>query len=163
MAQLIGALVGTFVLSRIFWLIPWYGRNTDTKAITLNALSALVIIPADFLAAVSAGKDANFYGGALLYGGCQFLICLYDIFRLKQVASQARKVQIAREKVDTMQCQYVLQHSDLAVPVKPEECCQQDATEQEPASGRWYCQEHISLRRNDDVAASNGNGYNFSF
>jgi hypothetical protein len=69
------------------------------------------------------------------------------------------------KRVNPMQCKFVLQHSDRSVPVKPEDCCQQPAVEQESASGRPYCRDHLNQRRGrrDLLAATNGDGLTFSF
>jgi hypothetical protein len=81
--QTIGAVAGTYVISRIFWLIAWKWPNSTTKAIVLNVVSALVIIPGDYLAAIHAGDpNIDFRSGALLYGACQILVFLMDYARV---------------------------------------------------------------------------------
>jgi hypothetical protein len=61
-----------------------------------------------------------------------------------------------------MRCQFILNHSDPSVPVKPEDCCPEEAVDAEPSSGRWYCRRHLDKRKTDPVAATNGDGHTWA-
>ena len=89
MAFLAGSVLGTFVISRIFWILAWKWSNSVTKAIVLNMVSALVIIPGDYFTAIRAGEPKNLLRVALLYGGCQALVFLLDFVRVRQQARRA--------------------------------------------------------------------------
>lgn len=68
-----------------------------------------------------------------------------------------------KAQMSNKRCMYIIQKKGPG-PVKPDECCEKSAVEQEADTGRWYCREHLDKRRSGDAPAkSNGDGHTFSF
>jgi hypothetical protein len=77
---LIGALVGTFLISRLFWAGAKAWPNSVWKAIFLNVVCAAIIIPLDYI----ARDDAVFIDELIVYGVCQALVLAFDVYRLRK-------------------------------------------------------------------------------
>lgn len=80
---LLGALIGTLILSRLVWLLARFWKpDTIGKAVAVNGLSGLLVI---CLAAYgyADGAGPKFFEAALIYGPCQLLVLLTDILRTK--------------------------------------------------------------------------------
>jgi hypothetical protein len=77
MAELIGALLGTFVISRVFWLLMRGWLNSVSKAVALNVICAAVVLPLD----VVARGDPSYF---ILYVGCQVVVLFYDVVRIRR-------------------------------------------------------------------------------
>jgi hypothetical protein len=75
---LIGALVGTFLISRLFWAGAKAWPDSVWKAIFLNVVCA--IIPLDYI----ARDDAVFIDELIVYGVCQALVLAFDVYRLRK-------------------------------------------------------------------------------
>jgi hypothetical protein len=75
MGQLIGALLGTFLISRLFWVATKKWPDSIGKAIFLNVVCALIIIPLDY----SVRDGANLGEEILLYGMCQVVVFVIDV------------------------------------------------------------------------------------
>jgi hypothetical protein len=80
MAQLFGALVGTYLISRLFWIVAKAWPDSINKAVSLNVVCAAIIIPIDSL----LREDVSFTQELALYGGCQMLVLMFDLWRLKR-------------------------------------------------------------------------------
>jgi hypothetical protein len=74
----LGALLGTFVISRLFWLVTKRWPDDNQKAVFLNGVSGVLIILADYL----ARPNADFIFEVLLYGSCQIVVLFYDLWRI---------------------------------------------------------------------------------
>jgi hypothetical protein len=77
MAELVGALIGTFVISRIFWLLTRGWPNSVSKAVALNVICATVVLPLDVIA-----RGAPSY--LMLYVACQVVVLFYDVVRIRR-------------------------------------------------------------------------------
>jgi hypothetical protein len=75
---LLGALSGTFVISRLFWLVTKRWPDDYQKALFLNGVSGVLIILADYL----VRPNADFILEVLVYGSCQIIVLLYDLWRI---------------------------------------------------------------------------------
>jgi hypothetical protein len=82
MAYLVGALLGTFVISRFFWLVTRSWPDSVKKAVVLNIICAAVVIPIDAL----VRDDASF---SILYVVCQAVVLGYDVIRMKRTKKVA--------------------------------------------------------------------------
>jgi len=80
MGQILGALVGTFLISRLFWLVTKTWPDSDWKAVVLNVLCAAIVIPIDYL----LRGDVPLIGEIVLYGACQAAVLIFDVFRLRR-------------------------------------------------------------------------------
>jgi hypothetical protein len=82
MAQILGAIVGTFLFSRIFWVATRAWPNSEWKAIVINVVCAAILIPCDYLVRenVPIGQEI------MLYGGCQALVFIYNLFQILRSA-----------------------------------------------------------------------------
>jgi hypothetical protein len=80
MAQLIGAFVGTFLISRLFWLAARAWPNSIEKAIFLNVICMAFIVPLDFIVRGDVSLTQEF----IIYGGCQLIVLIYDTFRVRR-------------------------------------------------------------------------------
>jgi hypothetical protein len=77
MAELIGALLGTFLISRVFWLLTRGWPNSLNKAAALNVICAAVVMPLDFI----VRGDPSYL---ILYVGCQAVVLFYDVVRIRR-------------------------------------------------------------------------------
>lgn len=78
MAFLIGALFGTFLISRLFWLAAKSWPDTNEKALFLNGVSGVFILIADY----STRSNADLVSELAIYGSCQMLILFFDLWRI---------------------------------------------------------------------------------
>jgi hypothetical protein len=81
----LGALFGTFVISRLFWWLTKRWPDDNQKAFFLNGVSGVFIILADYL----ARPNVDLIFEVLLYGSCQMVVLFYDLWR---IASKKRRV-----------------------------------------------------------------------
>jgi hypothetical protein len=80
MAQLLGALVGTFLISRLFWAVTKTWPNSIGKAVFLNVVCAAIVIPLDYL----VRGDVLFIEELALYGACQTIVLIFDVLRVRK-------------------------------------------------------------------------------
>jgi hypothetical protein len=80
MAQLLGALVGIFLISRLFWVVTRAWPNSLGKAVFLNVICAAIVIPLDYL----LRDDVSFIEELALYGACQAAVLIFDLFRVRK-------------------------------------------------------------------------------
>ena len=78
MAFLLGALFGTFVISRLFWVVARGWPNSIGKAIALNVFCAAALIPIDYI----VRGDLPLVQELIIYGGCQTLVLIFDVVRI---------------------------------------------------------------------------------
>jgi len=78
MAQLFGALVGTYLISRLFWIVANAWPDSINKAVSLNVVCAAIVIPFDFL----LRENVLFVQELAVYGGCQMIVLIFDLWRL---------------------------------------------------------------------------------
>ena len=84
---LLGALIGTFLISRLFWLVakPW--PDDSRKALLLNIGSGLFVIIGDYL----IRPDPDFIFEVLAYGSCQVMVLFYDLWRISRKKENKRQ------------------------------------------------------------------------
>jgi MFS family permease len=75
---ILGALLGTFVISRLFWLVTKRWPDDNQKALFLNGVCGVIIISVDYL----VRPNADFIFEVLLYGSCQMIVLFYDLWRI---------------------------------------------------------------------------------
>jgi hypothetical protein len=75
---LLGAFVGTFLISRLFWAVALAWPDSVWKAISLNVVCAAIIIPLDYL----VRENVSFIQELAVYGGCQAVVLAWDLWRL---------------------------------------------------------------------------------
>jgi hypothetical protein len=84
--QFFGALVGVYLISRIFWVIAKGWPNSIDKAIALSIFCYLGVLALDILSWLSAGNDAYDTKRIFLFGAAQIAVLLIDIIFLKTKA-----------------------------------------------------------------------------
>jgi hypothetical protein len=77
--SLVGALVGTFLISRLFWWITKRWPDRPRKAVAINVICAALIVPLDYIARYSQIIIWEIF----VYGGCQCLVLLYDLLTMR--------------------------------------------------------------------------------
>jgi hypothetical protein len=86
LAFLFGALIGTLLISRLFWAATKAWPNSIGKAVSLNVACAAIIIPADYL----LRGNVSFIQELAVYGGCQAIVLALDLWRIRRNQVGAR-------------------------------------------------------------------------
>jgi hypothetical protein len=81
---LFGAFIGTFLISRLFWVVTKAWPDSIGKAISLNVVCAAIIIPLDSL----VRENASFIQELAVYGGCQLIVLILDLWRMRKTAAK---------------------------------------------------------------------------
>lgn len=79
----VGAVIGVFLASRLLWFGARSWQDSLRKAIYINAVSALILIP---LAAIGGadGGPPRLGESFVIYGLAQIIVLFIDILRLKR-------------------------------------------------------------------------------
>lgn len=79
LAFFLGATVGAFLLSRLFWVLSWWWPLTLLKAVTINLLSGAVAVIIAGLGHADGGP-ARFEEMAPIYLAAQLLVAAFDLW-----------------------------------------------------------------------------------
>jgi type III secretory pathway component EscU len=82
MVEFIGALLGTFVISRIFWFLTRSWPNSLSKAVALNIICAAFVMSLDFIV---WGNSSHL----IVYVVCQAIVLFYDLLWLRRTKAPA--------------------------------------------------------------------------
>ena len=82
----LGAIVGTFLVSRLIWFVFTKWRNSLTKVTILSLVSAVVVTTLAAYGAADGGRP-KFDEVAPFYLGSQVLITCFDFWRIQRSAS----------------------------------------------------------------------------
>lgn len=78
MAYLLGSLIGTFLLSRLFWLAARKPPSTPAKILGVNLACLAVILVLDPLARYGTITAETLLITAIIYAPCQLAVMVVD-------------------------------------------------------------------------------------
>jgi hypothetical protein len=79
---IVGALVATYLISRLVGLFAKRWPDSIGKAVSVNAVSAIIVVLAGAFASAADGSTPKFYLALLIYGGAQLIVLTFDLFRI---------------------------------------------------------------------------------
>lgn len=85
---IVGALVATYLISRLVGLAAKRWPDTIGKAVFVNAVSAIIVVVAGAFGSAADGSPPKFYFALLIYGGAQLIVLTFDVVRLVKPSTE---------------------------------------------------------------------------
>lgn len=82
MVLIVGALVAASLISRLVWLITRRWPDSIAKAVSINAVSAVIVVVAAAYGSAYGGGPPKFYLAFMIFGGAQLIVLIFDVFWL---------------------------------------------------------------------------------